>query len=243
MGMLSRMYEIFQAKMNRLLNRVENPSDTLDLSYEKMLKGLQDTKRSLADVVAEQRSLQRQIEVAQGQAGESENDAKLALQNGREDLAKAALGEKQAALAKLDTLKGTYESVKQQVDKLVSYERQLEGRIEQFRTQKEVMKSSYAAAQAQVKVTEALTGIGDGLSGTGDAMKRAGDKVEAMRNKADAMEGLIESGVLSDPLDSRTSVQKQLGEMRATSGIDADLERLKAEMAGKALPGTDDKKA
>ena len=230
MGLLSRTLELIQAKYSRLLNRVENPADTLDLSYEKMLTGLQDTKRHLADVVTQQRGLQKQIEVAQGQAGEAESDARLALQNGREDLAKAALGEKQAALAKLESLQGAYEAIKQQADKLVSYEKTLEGRIEQFRTQKEVMKSSYAAAQAQVKITESMTGIGDNLGGTGEAMKRAGDKVEAMRNKADAMEGLMTSGVLSDPLDNRSTVQKQLGEMRTTSAIDADLERLKAEM-------------
>ena len=72
MGLISRTLEILQAKYSRLLNRAENPSDTLDLSYEKMLTGLQDTKRSLADVVTQQRSLQKQIEVAQAQAGEAE---------------------------------------------------------------------------------------------------------------------------------------------------------------------------
>ena len=86
-----------------------------------------------------------------------------------------------------------------------------------------------------MKITESLTGIGNKLGGTGEAMKRAGDKVEAMRNKADAMEGLIQTGVLSDPLDNRTPVQKQLGELRQTSAIDADLERLKAEMGGRVV--------
>jgi phage shock protein A len=239
MGLFTRTLEILQAKYNRFLNRAENPSDTLDLSYEKMLTGLQETKRSLADVVTQQRSMQKQIEIAEGEAGQAENDARMALQNNREDLAKAALGEKQAALTKLESLRSAYEAIKQQSDKLVSYEKTLEQRIEQFRTQKEVMKSSYAAAQAQVKITESLTGIGDRLGGSGEAMKRAGDKVEAMRSKADAMEGLIETGVLSDPLDNRTSVQKQLGELRTTSAIDADLERLKAEMGDKL----EDKKA
>ena len=112
MGLISRTIELLQAKYSRLLNRAENPSDTLDLSYEKMLTGLQETKRSLADVVTQQRSLQKQIEVAQGQAGEAESDARMALQNNREDLAKAALGEKQAALAKLETLQGSYEAIR-----------------------------------------------------------------------------------------------------------------------------------
>ncbi len=232
MGLLSRTFELFQANWNKLLNRVENPSDTLDLSYSKMLTSLQETKRHLADVVAEQRSLMRQIEVAQKDSDTAENDARMALSSGREDLAKAALGEKQAAQTKLASLQSAFEAIKEQSDKLVGYEKQLEQRIEQFRTQKEVMKSSFAAAQAQVKITESLTGIGDKLGGVGEAMRRSQDKIETMKNKADAMEGLMAAGVLKDPLDNRTTVQKELGAMRTDNAIDADLARLKAEMQG-----------
>ncbi len=241
MGLLSRFWEIFQAKSNKLLNRMENPEDTLDLSYEKMVSGLQDTKRHLADVVAEQRSLMRQIEATQKLIDSSESDARMALSSGREDLAKAALGEKQTAVTKLEGLNSAYEAIKPQADKLITYEKTLENRIEQFRTQKEVMKSSYAAAKAQVAVTESLTGIGDKLGGVGDAMKRANDKVDNMRNKADALEGLMASGVLADPLDGRSTTQKELGQMKSDNAIDSDLERLKAEI-GKVTDGTKDAK-
>ena len=61
MSILGRVADLFQAKTNKLLNAIEDPNDTLDLSYEKMLTGLQDTKRHLADVVAQQKSLERQI--------------------------------------------------------------------------------------------------------------------------------------------------------------------------------------
>ncbi len=84
-----------------------------------------------------------------------------------------------------------------QVDKLIGYEQKLAARIEQFRTEKEVMKTTYTAAQAQVKVTQSITGVGDRLSGVGDSMQRAEDKMLGMRDKADAMDGLIQSGVLA----------------------------------------------
>jgi phage shock protein A len=237
MSILGRMAEIFQAKTHALLNALEDPSETLELSYEKMITGLQETKRHLADVVAEQKSLERQMDAAQQEMSRAGDDARTALQAGREDLAKASLGHKQAALQKFDTLKQAHDAVASQATKLIAYQKKLEDRIEQFRTQKEVMKSSYAAAQAQVKVSESLTGIGTDLGNVGNAMRRAGDKVQGMQAKADAMEGLIEQGVLTDPLDNRSSTEKELTALRASSAVDAELEKLKAEMGQGKKPG------
>src|ERR1700676_1994122 len=98
MSLLGRIIDLLQAKTHQLLDRVEDPNAMLDLSYEKMISGLQETKRHLADVVAEQKSLERQIQQAQQAAMSAEGDARMALQAGREDLAKAALGNKQNAL-------------------------------------------------------------------------------------------------------------------------------------------------
>jgi phage shock protein A len=97
------------------------------------------------------------------------------------------------------------------------------------------MKTTYTAAQAQVKVTQSLTGIGDHMSGVGDAMRRAENKVLGMRDKADAMDGLIQSGVLIDPLDNRTAAQRELAVLKATNAVDDELAQLKAETQ-KALP-------
>jgi phage shock protein A len=130
---------------------------------------------------------------------------------------------------KREVLKQALDAITPQVDKLVGYERKLAARIEQFRTEKEVMKTTYTAAQAQVKVTQSLTGIGDSMSGVGDALRRADDKVHGMRDKADAMEALIVTGVLTDPLDHRSDVQRQLADLRETSAVDDELAKLKAE--------------
>lgn len=231
MSVFGRMANIFQAKTNQLLDKLEDPNASLDLSYEKMLTGLQETKRHLADVLAEQKLLERQMDGARQEAAKAEDNARLALQANREDLAKASLNAKQSALQKLQTLQQAHDTIAPQAAKLVEYERKLEDRITQFRTQKEVMKSSYSAAQAQVKVTESLTGVGKDLGNVGDTLQRAEDKVAGMRAKADAMDGLLESGVLVDPLDPRNSTQKELDALRSASAVDLELEKLKAEMA------------
>ena len=98
------------------------------------------------------------------------------------------------------------------------------------------MKASYAAAQAQVKVTQSMTGVGNKLGGVGDALQRAEDKMLGMRDKADAMDSLMEQGLLNDPLDKRSHADKELADLRDAHYVDAQLEQLKAEISGGALP-------
>lgn len=230
MSVLGRVADLLQAKTHKLLDRLEDPNENLDLSYEKMITGLQETKRHLADVVAQQKSLERQIEAANRDAAKAEDDARTALAAGREDLARAALAHKHDALEKVESLKAAHAAILPQAEKLVDYEKNLETRLEAFRTKKEVMKASYTAAAAQAKVGEAITGIGSSFDNVGETLRRADDKVAAMRAKADAMEGLIETGVLSDPLDGKTRSQREIDALKAGNAIDNDLQQLKAQL-------------
>ena len=228
MSIFGRVAELFQAKTHKLLDSLEDPNATLDLSYEKMIAGLQDTKRHLADVVAQQQSLKRQINTVEAEIEQTGVDARDAVVRGRDDLARASLVHKQDALAKREVLASALAAIAPQADKLMTYERRLAARIEQFKTQKEVMKTTFTAAQAQVKVTESLTGLDSRLGGTGDAMRRAQDKVDGMRDKADALDGMVERGQLTDQFDPRTATQRELAVMRATNAVDDELARLKA---------------
>jgi phage shock protein A len=231
MSILGRVADLFQAKTQKLLNALEDPNDTLDLSYEKMLTGLQETKRHLADVVAQQKSLERQIATADKEVAGAEADARLAVQSNRDDLARAALVHRQRAVDGRATLQAALESIQPQVDKLIGYEQQLEDRIERFRTQKDTMKASYAAAQAQVQVTQSLTGVGNRMGGVGESLQRAEDKMLSMRDKADAMGSLIDQGVITDPLDKRSRTDKELADLRDSHAVEDQLELLKAQMA------------
>jgi phage shock protein A len=231
MSILGRMADLLQAKTHSLLDKLEDPNQLLDLSYEKMISGLQETKQHLAEVVTEQKVLERQIDQAKQEAERAQDNARVALQSSREDLAREALHARQAALDKQQSLAKAHDNITAQVEKLVSYQKTLETRIDHFHTEKEVMKSNYTAAQAQVKVTESLTG--NRLGQVGDTMRRAEDKVTGAQAKADAMDGLLKAGILNDPLDRRSSSEKELDALRNNSAVDTELEKLKAEL-GKA---------
>jgi phage shock protein A len=239
MSILGRVADLFQAKTNKLLNVLEDPNDTLDLSYEKMLTGLQTTKGHLADVVAQQMSLERQIGAVDKEIVGAEDDAATAAKANRDDLARAALVHRRRALDTRATLAAARDAIVPQVEKLAAYQRQLEDRIEKFRTQKDTMKASYAAAKAQVQVTQSLTGVGNQLGRVGTAYQRAEDKMLGMRDKADAMDGMIQQGLLNDPLDKRDAATREIAQLRSEHAVEDDLALLKQQLgldAKTALP-------
>ncbi|MDA8361694.1 MAG: PspA/IM30 family protein [Gammaproteobacteria bacterium] len=228
MSFLKRATEIFEGKINKLLNVAEDPNESLDLSYEKMLAGLQETRRHLADVVTQQKMLEQQIATARAQVARHEDDARMALAANREDLARAALTDKQAEVTKLASLTQAHDSIAAQVEKLTRYEQTFQDRIEQFRTQKEVIKSQYGSAQAQVKVNESLTGLGSKLGGVGETIRRAEDKTAQMEARAQAVDTLASSGALDDG-DGRTRSERELDKLRNTDAVETELARLKEQ--------------
>jgi phage shock protein A len=236
MGLLSRTGEIIKAKWNALLNRAENPNETLDYSYEKQLESLQNVKRGVADVVTAKKRLQIQTQQLEQNVVKLDTQARQALAAGREDLARQALERKSGIQQQLQDLDGQVKQLEDQQQKLVANEKQLETRIEQFRSQKEVIKAQYSAAEAQVRIGEAASGIGEGMADTGMAIQRAKDKTEQMQARASAIEELTAAGSLEDFTSGDTQLDRELAQISASHQVDQDLERLKAEVGAGEAP-------
>src|SRR5277367_1845383 len=147
-GLFGRFTMIFKSKFSRLLDRAENPAQTLDYSYEEQLKQLQNVKRGIADVTTAKKRLEIQYTSMQQQVDKLDGQAKTALQAGREDLAREALTRKAAIQGQLDGIMQQGQQLEAQQQKLVEGEKQLSMKIEQFRSQKEVIKAQYSAAEA-----------------------------------------------------------------------------------------------
>src|SRR6266542_6652219 len=93
-GLMSRTSMVVKAKLSKLLDRAENPAETLDYSYERQLELLQNVKRGIADVVTAKKRLQLQETQLQQSIVKLETQARQALGQGREDLARQALERK-----------------------------------------------------------------------------------------------------------------------------------------------------
>ena len=230
MSITKRMSTIFGAKMNKVLDRAENPNETLDYSYEKQLELLQNVKRGLAELVTSKRRTQLEADRLRAESQKREDQARQALAAGNEDLARQALQRKQLIDGQLSGLAEQIAGLEQQQQKLTDAEQRLQTKIETFRSQKEVIKAQYTAASAQVKISEAASGIGEEFADVGMAVQRAQDKTQQMQARASAMDELMDSGVLTDYTSNTDDIDRQLNQLTSGSQVDNQLTALKQQM-------------
>ena len=229
-GLWARTTTIIKAKYSKLLNKAENPAETLDYSYEEQLRQLQNVKRGVADVATAKKRLEIQYTSMQQQVEKLDGQAKAAIQANREDLARQALTKKAAVQSQLGDIMTQGQALEAQQQKLTDASQQLSAKIEQFRTQKEVIKAQYSAAEAQVRIGEAATGISSQMSDVGAAVERAKDKTLDMQARADAINELTEAGALDDFTSSSDSIDRELSKIQQSSQVDDELAKMKAEL-------------
>ncbi len=230
MSMFNRMNTIFQAKMGKVLDKAENPNETLDYSYTKQLELLQNVRRGLADLVTSKRRLQLQRDQIQGNLTHLDEQARQALSQNREDLARTALQRKVDAQQQLDALQGQITQLEAQQEKLTDAEQRLQTKIETFRTTKESMKAQYTASEAQVRIGEAATGISEEMADVGLAVQRAQDRTEQMQARASALDELTASGALTDMSGGGDDIDRQLTQLSTTSDVDKQLADMKSQL-------------
>ncbi len=229
-GLMGRASLVVKSKLSKLLDRAENPAETLDYSYEKQLELLQNVKRGIADVVTAKKRLQLQTDQLEQSIVKLESQARQALASNREDLARQALERKVAIQTQLQDLDQQIKGLEDQQEKLIASEKQLSAKVESFRTQKETIKAQYSAAEAQVKIGESATGIGEQMADTGLAIQRAKDKTAQMQARAGAIDELTTSGALEDFTSDQTQLDRELGQIASQSQVDDELSKLKAEV-------------
>src|SRR3989442_7248448 len=129
-GLMSRAATVIKAKFSKLLDRAENPTETLDYSYEQMLQQLQNVKRGVADVVTAKKRLELQTTQLEQNVVKLETQAREALTAGREDLARQALERKAAVQQQLQGLDTQVKQLEGQQEKPVAWQQQPQSKIE-----------------------------------------------------------------------------------------------------------------
>jgi phage shock protein A len=232
-GIGGRMSTVIKAKVSKLLDRAEDPGETLDYSYQKQLESLQNVKKGIADVVTAKKRLQMQSQKLEQSVVKLDTQARQALAAGNEELARTALERKNVAQTELQSLDTQVSDLEAQQQKLTDSEQKLRAKIEAFRTKKEVIKAQYSAAEAQVRISEAATGVGEQMADVGLAMQRAVDKTEQMKARADAVGELEASGAFEDLTalgSGEDDIDRQLKELSSKSVVDDELSKMKAEL-------------
>jgi phage shock protein A len=236
MSLFSRAHDIIAAKADKALDSAENPNETLDYSYTQMLDQVTRVRKGLVDVAASRKRIELQEQQLKQTADHLEEQARAALGQGREDLAREALSRRSAAQQQVDAFEEQRQDLAEQEEKLGQALRQLEERVNKFRSQKEVMKARYTAAQANESINATAAGIDSEWNDTGEALARAQDKIANMEARAGAMDELLQSGVLEDLGGDTDDIQDELDQAATAADVDQELAALKAKMAAPELP-------
>jgi phage shock protein A len=236
MTLFQRAHDILQSKANKALDAAEQPDEMLDLSYEQMLDQITQVRRGLVAIAASRKQIELQSQQLQHTVDHLQDQARAALAQGRDDLAREALSRKAAAQGQLDAMEPQHQQLTEEEQKLEGTLDALQKRVNNFRSQKEVLKAQYTAAKAESSIGESAAGISRGFGDSGAELQRAQDKIAATQARAGAMDELLASGVLEDVGGDTDDIQKELDDAGTAAGVDKELAALKAEVGPGSPP-------
>lgn len=233
MGIMSRFTTLFRSKANKMLDKAEDPRETLDYSYHRQLEMLQKVRRGVADVATSRKRIELQMNQLNQQSNKLQEQAQKALGSGREDLAREALTRRSGIDQQKTDLESQHAALQGEEEKLTQAAQRLQAKVEAFRTKKETIKATYTAAEAQTQVGEAFSGISEEMGDVGMAVQRAEDKTSEMQARSGAIDELLASGALDDVTGTqKDDLTLELEQMSHGNDVDAELAAMKAQIGG-----------
>jgi len=219
MGFFDRLSRLVRANANAVLTKAEDPAKILDQSVADMQADLVKLRQAVATAIASQKRIQNQAEQAEAQAATWYERAELALKKGEEDLAREALGRRKTCQETATALSTQLQSQAGQVDQLKKSLVQLESKIAEAKTKKDMLKARAQAAQAQEQLQSAVSGLG-----TNSAMAA----FEQMEEKVQALEARSQAAAELAGAD----LESQFAALEGAPEVDAELAALKGKLAG-----------
>jgi phage shock protein A len=230
MGIFSRTRDIIAANVTDLLDKAEDPAKLIRMIILEMEETLVEVRSSAARTIADQKEMRRQIgKLERLQDGWVEK-AELALSKGREDLAKAALYEKQKAADMTDQLNAEIDVLDDALRANEADIAKLQTKLREARARQNAIMTRMQSAQDRTRLRELYSG-----PKTEDAFSR----FDMLERQADLAEGHADALNLAGP---PRSLDDEIAELRASDKVDAELEALKANIARRTNGGTAEKK-
>ena len=220
MGIFSRTRDIFAANMTELLDRSEDPAKMIRMIILEMEETLVEVRASAGRCIADGKEMRRALNRLEELQTSWTEKAELALSKEREDLAKAALLERQKAT---DMAEGLQSEIKTIDDTLKGYEgdiSKLQGKLREARARQNAITARFESAVTRARAREIMNG-----NRTEDAFSR----FELLERRADFAEGRADALGMTGP----KSLEEEIAELKATESVDAELEAMKAALKAK----------
>jgi phage shock protein A len=227
MGIFSRLKTLLSSNVNDMINKAEKPEKMLNQLVIDMNTQLIESKKAVAMAIADEKKLEREMQNQEAQAKEWERKAMLAVQAGKDDLAKEALLRKQEFDNNFGEYQKQWQSQKASVEQLKDALRDLQNKIDEAQRKKNLLVARAKRAEAQQKIQSTISSV-SGNRTAFDAFDRMSQKVDQLEAEAEATKEL-------EDVSSGASLEKRFAELeKSDSSADLLLQELKDKM--KALP-------
>jgi phage shock protein A len=220
MGIFSRTRDIFAANFTELLDRAEDPARMIRMIILEMEETLVEVRASAARSIADGKEMRRAISRLDELQNSWTEKAELALSKDRDDLAKAALMERQKAADMADGLRSEIAVIEETLKAYEADIAKLQGKLREARARQNAIANRIESAVTRAKASELLHG-----NRTEDAFSR----FEVLERRADFAEGRADALGMTGP----KSLEEEIAELRASERVDAELEALKASLKAK----------
>lgn len=222
MGIFQRIGDLLKSNVNDLIDRAEDPEKMVKQIIIDMQKELRTSTEALGKAKASERIAQRQYETAVRVSADWEAKAKAALQAGDTELAKKALAKKVKSDEDVASYKEMYETISNQTDAIENQVELVKSKLEEAKSRQAMLIARSQMADTQKNLAKSLGGIDS--SSSLEKFNRMEDKIIRKEAEAEAFADITGTNVNAE-MDSFEKLQ-------ADSKVDAELQRLMAEMGG-----------
>lgn len=199
--------------------------------YVRQQQLLERVQQALADLRGAKTRLSDQTSEVEAKLPQLQEQARRALIAAREDLARLALERRQIAIGELAQLRPHLAEVETEEQRLALVEQRVSTEIEAFRARQEVIAARYSAAEAQVRINEALGGVSQEIADLTDALQKAEETTEHMQARATAIDELVQAGILDTP--GADAVESHFKALDVSRAVDSQLSEMRAELEGR----------
>jgi len=229
-GILDRITKKLKEGTTAALAPAVDPREVNLTSHQKQRALLEQVARAIQEVIAARGRLEASAESVRAKLPELESQARAELQAGRRNMARLALQRRQVAQVELATLERQLAEVEREEVALSMVEQRLSTQIEAFAARQEVIRARYSAAEAQVRINEAVTGVSEDFADLAAALQRAEEKTQSMQARATAIDRLVKEG------DLESVAETSSGELPALPGgndeVEHQLAAIEADLHG-----------
>ncbi len=224
MGIFSRFTDIVNSNINSILDKAEDPEKLVRLMIQEMQDTLVEVRSAAARAIADRKDLTRKLQALDAERRDWEAKAELALDRGRDDLAKAALAEKAHLAASADSMNAHRAELDDSLARLNDDISRLESKLADARTRQKAIVSRHQTVSRSLKVRERLHD---------DRIDDALMRFERFERRVDEIEGRVEAY----DLGAKKSLHQEFSDLESSDAIEKELEALKNRRSGRGHDG------